>query len=161
MEPYVHDAVLDMQIARDALDGLIDAVDERALDRYVPFGARTVRDVIAHLAGSDHAWALAAQGLLRGEADQAAPLTPEQARTAREGATQRRRAAPLPALREEMARRRKLLLTLLDLLEPKHLAMRLPSFGEHDGVRERIWLGYHDRLHEADIERAARRLVEY
>ena len=156
MEPYVHDAVLDMQIARDALDGAIAALDERALDRYVPYGQKNVRDIVAHLAGADHAWALAAQGLLKGEAEQAQPLTPEQARSVRDAATRRRRDAALTELRAEMVRRRNLLLTLFDLLEPKHLAMRLPSFGEHNGVRERIWVGYHDRLHEADIERAQR-----
>jgi hypothetical protein len=54
-----------------------------------------------------------------------------------------------------MERRRKLLLGLYELLEKRHLSMTLPTFGqEHNSVRERIWLGYHDRLHRADIERA-------
>jgi hypothetical protein len=56
-----------------------------------------------------------------------------------------------------MERRRKLLLSLYDLLEPAHLAAALPSFGaKHNSVRERIWRGYHDRLHLADIQRAMR-----
>jgi hypothetical protein len=43
------------------------------------------------------------------------------------------------------------------LLEPRHLALALRSFGEqHNSVRERIWLGYHDRLHAADVRRALR-----
>ena len=56
-----------------------------------------------------------------------------------------------------MERRRKLLLGLYDLLEPRHLALALRSYGdEHNSVRERIWLGYHDRLHAADVRRALR-----
>ena len=63
----------------------------------------------------------------------------------------------LRALREEMHSRRQLLLQLLELLEPRHLALVLRSYGDaHNSVRERIWLGYHDRLHAADVRRARR-----
>lgn len=156
MEPYVHDAVLDMRMSRDGLTTALDALSPADFERYVPYGHRTIRDLVAHLATADHAWALAAQGLLKGEADQRPPLSPDEARAIRDEAIERRRTSSFAELRAEMDRRRKLLLTLFDLLEPKHLAMRLPSFGEHNSVRERIWLGYHDRLHEGDIERALR-----
>jgi uncharacterized damage-inducible protein DinB len=116
-----------------------------------------VHDVLAHLAAADHVWALAAQGLLKGEAEVAAPLSPEGARSARDRAIERGRAMSVTELRDELERRRKLLLGLYELLEKRHLAMRLLAFGdEHNSVRERIWLGYHDRLHRAEIERALR-----
>ena len=156
MEPFVHDAVVDMRIAREALEETLDGLSEADWQRFVPYGHKTMRDLLAHVAAADQAWALAARGLLRGEAEQHVPLSPEAVREARERATERGRATPLPELREEMRRRRQLLLSLLELLEPRHLAMSLPSFGEHNSVRERIWLGYHDGLHQADIDRARR-----
>jgi len=156
MEPFVHDAVLDMQLSRTRLNETLDRLEGAHWDRYVPYGSRTVRDVLAHLAAADQSWALAARGLLRGEADLAGALSPEDARDARQRGIERGRQMSIAELRDEMARRRKLLLSLMDLLEPRHLAMRLPAFGEHDAVRERIWVGYHDRLHQADIERALR-----
>jgi hypothetical protein len=56
-----------------------------------------------------------------------------------------------------MTRRRQLLLALYELLEPRHLSLALDAFGpEHNSVRERIWLGYHDRLHADDIARTRR-----
>jgi hypothetical protein len=37
------------------------------------------------------------------------------------------------------------------------MALALRSYGdEHNSVRERIWLGYHDRMHAADVWRALR-----
>jgi hypothetical protein len=75
---------------------------------------------------------------------------------ARERAIEHRRGQSPAQLREEMVNRRKLLLGLYELLDKRHLAMSLPSFGQHASVRERIWLGYHDRMHTADIERALR-----
>jgi uncharacterized damage-inducible protein DinB len=154
MEPFVHDAVLDMQLSRSSLDATIDALEDSDWDRYVPYGFLTVRDVLAHLAAADHNWALASKGLLKGEVH---PSSKEDARPAdRDASIRKRRSASVQALRDEMARRRKLLLSLFDLLEPEHLALKLPSFGQHNSVRERIWLGYHDRLHEAEIDRARR-----
>lgn len=146
-----------MRIARDQLIETLDALSDRDWARYVPYGSRTVHDVLAHVAGADHVWALAAQGLLKGEADARPPLTAQEAAAARVRAIERGRAQPVAELREEMDRRRNLLLGLYELLEKRHLAMSLPAFGsKHDSVRERIWLGYHDRLHRADIERALR-----
>src|SRR6266516_379465 len=79
------------------------------------------------------------------------------ARAMSQRAMQRLRHEPPSSLIEEMQRRRKLLLTLYELLEPRHLALGLRSFGdEHNSVRERIWRGYHDRLHTADMRRARR-----
>ena len=157
VEAYVHDAVLDMRLARD---GLIEALERLAPEdftRGVPYGDRTVHDVLAHVAAADHVWALAAQGLLKGESDGRQPLSPGQAADARRRAIERGRTTPVAELRAEMDQRRKLLLGLYELLEPRHLAMMLPTFGEaHNSVRERIWLGYHDRLHRADIDRAMR-----
>lgn len=67
------------------------------------------------------------------------------------------RPPPPEALLDEMARRRRLLISLYELLEPRHLALALPAFGDaHNSVRERIWRGYHDRLHAADIRRTLR-----
>ncbi len=146
-----------MRIARDQLSGTLDALSERDWERCVPYGSRTVQDVLAHVAGADHVWALAAQGLLKGEADGRPPLTPREAAAARMRTIERGRGQTVAELREEMERRRKLLLGLYELLEKRHLAMSLPAFGDaHNSVRERIWLGYHDRLHRADIERALR-----
>src|SRR4029078_1421299 len=76
MIPFVHDAVLDMHMAREDLLAAFGDVGERDWDRYVPSGSRTLHDLLAHLAGADQAWALAAQGLLRGEGAQTAPLAP-------------------------------------------------------------------------------------
>jgi hypothetical protein len=157
MEPYVHDAAHDMRIARDQLEATLDGLAEPDYARYVPFGSRTVHDVLAHLAAADHVWALAAQGLLKGESDARPPLSPFEAAEARERAIERGTAQSPSDLRAEMERRRRLLLGLYELLEKRHLSMTLPTFGtKHNSVRERIWLGYHDRLHRADIERAMR-----
>jgi uncharacterized damage-inducible protein DinB len=154
MEPFVHDAVIDMQLSRDRLETALLKLERADWKRFVPYGSRTLHDILAHLASADHAWALAAKGLLKGEVE-ASPAAAD-IRAAREHAIERRRSESPEGLLGEMARRRKLLLSLFDLLEPKHLAQKLASFGEHDSVRERIWVGYHDRLHQSDVERALR-----
>lgn len=157
MEPFVHDAVQDMQIARDVLEAAFDALSDDDWRRYVPYGVWTVRDLLAHVAAADHAWALAAQGLLRGEAELPPPPSREEARAARDRAIERGRTRTIDALREEMRSRRQLLVGLYGLLEKKHLVRKLPAFDEpHNSVRERIWLGYHDRWHLADLDRARR-----
>lgn len=146
-----------MRIARGQLMETLDSLAERDWARCVPYGSRTVHDVLAHVAAADHVWALAARGLLKGEADAKPPLTAQEAADARTRAIERGRSLTVQQLREEMERRRSLLLGLYELLEKRHLATRLPTFGDaHNAVRERIWLGYHDRLHRADIERALR-----
>jgi hypothetical protein len=155
MEAFVHDAVLDMQHARNDLLAALAEVGDGDWGRYVPYGERTLHDLLAHLATADHAWALAAQGLLKGEAEQQPPLTPAEAAAARAGAVKSARKLPPAELIAEMERRRRLLLSLYELLEPRHLALALRSFGDrHNSVRERIWLGYHDRMHAADVRRA-------
>ncbi|MEX2226127.1 MAG: DinB family protein [Dehalococcoidia bacterium] len=155
MEAYVHDAVQDMQMARDVLTETLEGVQPQEWGKFVPYGSRTLHDVLAHIAAADHTWALAAKGLLRGEGADAKPITPEEARAARERAVKRGRQRTPAQLIEEMHSRRQLLLSLFELLEPRHLALSLPAFGaEHNSVRERIWLGYHDRLHLADVRRA-------
>ena len=157
MEPVVHDAVLDMQMARAELMSALSDVGERDWGRYVPYGSRTLHDLLAHVAGADQVWALAAQGLLRGEGEAASPLPPAEAKAARERTIERGRGRSTAELLEEMEQRRRLLLGLYELLEPRHLALALRSYGEqHNSVRERIWLGYHDRLHAADVRRAMR-----
>ncbi len=155
MEPYVHDAMLDMLHARDALDRAFDAVAADQWARYVPYGGLTVHDVLAHMAAADQVWALTAQGLLRGETAQSPPLGAGERAAARARAIERGRGRAPADLREEMASRRALLLALYGELEPRHLALALPSYGErHNSVRERIWRGYHDRLHADDVRRA-------
>lgn len=157
MEPYVHDAVLDMHMARDQLLAMLDRVEQEDWSRYVPYGGTTLRDLLAHLAGGDQAWAVAAQGLLKGETLETTPASAEEAKAARARAIERGRTQSIDELRAEMGRRRKLLLSLYELLEPRHLALGLPAYGDqHNSVRERIWRGYHDRLHAADVERALR-----
>ena len=158
MEAYVHDAVLDMHHARDELLAALDGVAPDQWERRIPYGHRTLHELLAHLAGADQAWALAAQGLLKGESEPTKPpLTPEEAKAARVRTIARGRSRPVAHLRDEMDRRRQLLLGLYDLLEPRHLALALRSYGdEHNSARERIWLGYHDRLHAADVRRALR-----
>jgi uncharacterized damage-inducible protein DinB len=159
MERYVHDAVLDMQIARDELMKALAEVGADDWGRFVPYGTRTLHDLLAHLAGADQAWAVAAQGLLRGEGGATSDVSPPEAAAARERAIERGRNRPEAALLEEMERRRRLLLGLYELLEPRHLALALRSYGDsHNSVRERIWRGYHDRLHAADVRRALRLL---
>jgi hypothetical protein len=146
-----------MRLARDGLIETLERLEPGDFARGVPYGERTVHDVLAHVAAADHVWALAAQGLLKGESDSRAPLSPVEAAEARRRAIERGRSTPVDELRSEMDQRRKLLLGLYELLEPRHLAMALPTFGEaHNSVRERIWLGYHDRMHRGDIERARR-----
>ncbi|HET6615202.1 MAG TPA: DinB family protein [Dehalococcoidia bacterium] len=158
MEPYVHDAVQDMHMARDLLLETITGVSPDDWGKFVPYGSRTLHDLLAHIAAADHTWARAAQGLLRGEGADAKPMAPEETRAVRERAMKRGRRLTPAQLIEEMESRRRLLLGLYDLLEPRHLALSLPSFGaEHNSVRERIWRGYHDRLHAADIRRALER----
>jgi Mycothiol maleylpyruvate isomerase N-terminal domain len=144
---------MDMQAARDELISAIGEIGTDDWHRFVPYGSRTLRDLLAHLATADQRWAVAARGLLKGESEERSML-----RTARGGAGAAAQSRSSPdALIEEMNRRRKLLLTLFELLEPRHLAIGLKSFGEeHNSVRERIWLGYHDRMHAADIRRALR-----
>ncbi len=155
--PYVRRAAMDMEAARDELRAAIAEIKPGDWERLVPYGARTLHDLLAHLAGADQAWALAAHGLLRAEGAETKPLAPAGARAARERSIARGRSQPTGALLEEMARRRKLLLTLYELLEERHLAVALPAFGDvHNSVRERIWLGYHDRMHAADVRRALR-----
>ena len=155
MEAYVHDAVLDMHHGRDELEGALAEIGADDWSRKIPYGSRTLKELLAHLAGADQAWAVAAQGLLKGEAEHKPPLTPEEAKAARARTIERGRNSSVDALLEEMRTRRRLLLTLYEELEQKHLMMTLPSYGEeHNSVRERIWLGYHDRMHAADIRRA-------
>ena len=157
MEPFVHDAVLDMHMARAELMSALAGVGPGDWGRYAPYGARTLHDLLAHVAGADQAWALAAQGLLRGDGEVAPPLSPAEAKAARERAIDRGRTRTPAELIEEMEQRRNLLRGLYDLLEPRHLAAALRSYGDqHNSVRERIWLGYHDRLHAADVRRALR-----
>jgi uncharacterized damage-inducible protein DinB len=158
MEAYVHDAVHDMQMARDLLLESLEGVEPDEWGKFVPYGSRTLHDLLAHIAAADHTWALAAKGLLRGEGAETKPLTPEEAAAARERAVKRGRQRTTAQLLDEMQSRRQLLLSLFDLLERRHLALSLPTFGtEHNSVRERIWLGYHDRLHAADVRRARER----
>jgi hypothetical protein len=155
MEPFVHDAVVDMQIAREQLRATLASLGDGVWERGVPYGSRTVHDVLAHVAAADQVWAVAAQGLLKGEAEVRPPLSAADARAAAIRAMARGRGQSVSQLLDEMDRRRKLLSGLFGLLEKRHLAMRLPAFGDrHHSVRERIWVGYHDRLHEADIRRA-------
>jgi len=157
MEPYVHDVVLDMHMAREQLLAALDRVAPEDWSRYVPYGGTTLRDLLAHLAAADQTWAVAAQGLLKSETLDASPTSIEEAKAARARAIERGRKQSIDELRAEMDRRRKLLLSLYELLEPRHLALALPAFGDqHNGVRERIWRGYHDRLHAADVQRALR-----
>lgn len=158
MEAYVHDAVQDMHMARDVLLETLHGVEPEKWGKFVPYGARTLHDLLAHIAAADHTWALAAKGLLRGEGAEARPLTPDETAAARDRAIKRGRQRTPAELLQEMESRRQLLLSLFDLLEPRHLALALPAFGaEHNSVRERIWLGYHDRLHAADVRRALER----
>jgi hypothetical protein len=161
VEAYVHDAVLDMRIARAELLAEFEKVEGEGWQRFVPYGASTLHGLLAHVAAADHAWALAARGLLK--ADAGATREPAglpdagQARAARERAIARGLRRPPAELLAEMEQRRNLLLGLYDLLEPRHLAVALRAYGEeHNSVRERIWLGYHDRLHAADVRRALR-----
>ena len=113
MEPFVHDAVLDMQMARAELLSALGDIGPGDWGRFVPYGSRTLHDLLAHVAGADQAWALAAQGLLRGEGDVAPPLAPAEAKAARERAIERGRSRTPAELIEEMEQRRKLLLGLL------------------------------------------------
>ena len=155
MEPYVHDAVVDMQIAREQLRGAFDALEPGDWSRYVPYGSRKLHDVLSHVAAADQVWAVAAQGLLKGDGEERPPISEEDAHASAQRALRRGQQQTVAALLEEMERRRSLLTGLLGLLEKRHLAMRLPAFGaRHNSVRERIWVGYHDRLHGADVRRA-------
>jgi uncharacterized damage-inducible protein DinB len=147
-----------MHHARDELLAALHNVQPADWERKIPYGDRTLHELLAHLASADQAWAVAAQGLLKGESEAGAmPLTPAEAKEARIRAIERGRARPVAELRSEMDSRRKLLLGLFELLEKRHLALALTSYGdEHNSVRERIWLGYHDRLHAADVKRTLR-----
>ena len=157
MDRYVERAVSDMRGAREELIAAVGEIGANDWTRYVPYGSRTLHELLAHVATADQAWAIAAKGLLKGESEEQRPLTPLAAQIVTDRAMERARRASPSSLIEEMQRRRRLLLTLYELLEPRHLALALRSFGdEHNSVRERIWRGYHDRLHAADIRRALR-----
>jgi uncharacterized damage-inducible protein DinB len=157
MDPFVQSAVDDMVAARDELDASLAGVDAADWARHVPYSERTLHELLAHVATADQAWALAAQGLLKGEGEQRLPPTPEEMRGTRGRAIERGRRRGVAELRDEMSRRRRLLLSLYELLEPRHLALPLRSFGpRHNSVRERIWVGWHDRRHSADVRRALR-----
>ena len=100
----------------------------------------------------------AAQGLLKGEAEQRPPLSPEEARAARERAD---RARARPAAGGAAARRWSAAAAAAEPVRaagaaaPRAAASR-PSVTRTTRSRERIWLGYHDRLHAADVRRALR-----
>ena len=121
----------------------------------IPYGGRTLKELLAHLAGADQGvggrGAGAAEG--RGGAQAAADAGGGEGGA---GAYNRARAEQLCRIAAGRdADGPRLLLTLYEELEQKHLMMTLPSYGEeHNSVRERIWLGYHDRMHGADIRRA-------
>lgn len=157
MDRYVRRAAEDMAAARDELQSALGQITEGDWERSVPYGSRTLHDLLAHLATADQTWALATRELLKGEADDLKPRAPEALQAARQRAIARGRTQAPAALLDEMVRRRRLLLGLYELLEPRHLALKLGAFGEtHNSVREHIWLGYHDRLHTADLRRALR-----
>ncbi|MEX2247581.1 MAG: DinB family protein [Dehalococcoidia bacterium] len=157
MERYVAEAVHDMHAARDQLLAAFGEVGADDWRRFVPYGDRTLHDLLAHVAASDHAWALAAKGLLKGESEERDASDRMAAEAARERAVARGRRRSPEQLLEEMESRRKLLLGLFELLEPRHLALPLPAFGErYNSARERIWLGWHDRQHAADVRAALR-----
>ena len=116
MEPFVHDAVLDMHMARAELMSALAEVGPGDWGRDAPYGARTLHDLLAHVAGADRAWALAAQGLpARRRGSRAAAVAGRG-----EGRASARSTAAAPArpaeLIEEMEQRRNLLLGLYDLL---------------------------------------------
>ena len=157
MDRYVRQAAEDMSAARDALLSATAEIGPQDWQRFVPYGSRTLHELLAHLAAADQTWALAAGDLLKGESGEMKPRPPEMLQAAAQRAVARGRTQSPPALLDEMARRRRLLLGLYELLEPRHLALSLRAFGdEHNSVREHIWRGYHDRLHAADIRRALR-----
>lgn len=149
--------MLDMESARTELLAALADVGPTDWQRRVPYGSTTLHDLLAHLASADQIWAVAAQGLLKGEGEVRTPRSAEETSALRRRAVERGRRQTPAALLHEMDRRRRLLLSLYELLEPRHLALALRSYGErHNAVRERIWLGYHDRLHAADVRRALR-----
>ncbi len=156
MDRYVRAAVADMQAGRDDLLAAVADVSPQDWGRYVPYGARTLLELLAHVAAADQAWAVAAREILRADGIEEAGAAAQIPRARRARGVPRKSADPA-ALIEELVRRRKLLLGLFELLEPRHLALPRPAFGaEHNSARERIWLGYHDRLHAADIRRTLR-----
>ena len=157
MDRCVERAVSDMHKAREQLLATLGEIGANDWNRYVPYGSRTLHELLAHLAAADQAWAVAAKGLLKGEGEDQRPLHPQAAQAVTERGMQRLRRETPSSLIDEMGRRRRLLLTLYELLEQRHLALALHSFGdEHNSVRERIWRGYHDQLHASDIRRALR-----
>ena len=44
MEPYVHDAVVDMQIAREQIRAALTDLAPEDWGRFVPYGSRTLAD---------------------------------------------------------------------------------------------------------------------
>src|SRR3990172_4678136 len=104
MDKYVHDAVQDMQLARRELIAELDRVGPEDWTRFVPYGARTLHELLAHLAGADQTWAVSAQGLLKGEGEERPPLTPEEAHAAVDRAMERGRSRSPTELIEEMRR---------------------------------------------------------
>jgi hypothetical protein len=151
MDRYVAGAVIDMEQARRELLAALEAVGEADWGRYVPYGSRRLQDLLLHVAAADQVWAVAARDLLKGESMQEV-AAPRDSRTG--GAPGDERAISPAALIDEMQRRRRLLLSLYELLEPRHLPLALTAFGAHNSARERIWRGYHDRLHASDVHRA-------
>src|SRR5207302_492484 len=93
--------------------------------RHVPYVHSTLHDLLAHMAAADQIWAQTAQGLLKGEGDAGSPRSAAETAGARRRAVERGRGQEPKALLEEMSRRRRLLLSLYELLEPRHLPLAL------------------------------------
>src|SRR5437868_13538550 len=86
MDRYVERAVIDMHDARDQLLAALGEIGASDWNRFVPYGSRTLHELLAHIAAADHAWAVAAKGLLKGEGEEQRPLAPAAARAVSERA---------------------------------------------------------------------------
>ena len=123
---YVHDAVLDMLAARNELMRAHRRGRRRDWERYVPYGSRTLHELLAHLAGGGPGLGAGGAGsAARGVRSRRAAVDRTTRGGARSEPIERGRAQPPAELLGEMERRRQLLLSLYELLEPRHLALSL------------------------------------
>ena len=75
MDRYVERAVSDMHGAREELIAAVGEIGANDWTRYVPYGSRTLHELLAHVTTADQAWAIAAKSLLKGESEEQQPQT--------------------------------------------------------------------------------------
>ncbi len=157
--PQVEAAVEDLRHAHRELLGVVDSLSDADWNRCVPFGAWTVKDMVAHAIGD---MSPSGAGLIH-----AGVLTPEFIESTSRGFDVRARNASIVEERRRYTKEdlRQLLFEshdamidyalMLDESNLPVLAYAVPMGPEYEiKVEDWLWHGYHDRQHGDDIRRA-------